>query len=351
MVQIAVGLKRRGWDVSVCCLFPRGALVDDLEAHQIPVTCLGIRGMRDILQSWRLVRQLRQTRPSIVQTFLHHGNLVGRIAAALARVPIVCSGIRVAEHRSQVRLWLDRLTERLVSRHICVSEAVSEFSRTRGGLAQEKLVVIGNGVELARFEEARALSHRELGLPQVARVILFAGRLDPQKNPELLLRAFAELSGEFPELHLMLAGVGPLRQALERLAAEQHVSSRVHFLGRRDDIPSLLKSSEMLVLPSRWEGMPNVVLEAMAAAVPVIATRVEGSTELIRDGETGLLVASEDVAELARAIHSLLCSPELRRGVAERAFEDVARHRSWERVVDAYEATYAAEIAAVEPSI
>src|SRR5207244_1839586 len=119
----------------------------------------------------------------------------------------------------------------------------------------------------------------------------YAGRLDAQKGVDVLLQALAGVIGSVPRFHLLVAGRGPQAAALQSLARQLGVNAHAHFLGWRDDVPAILGVSDLFVLPSRWEGMPNAVLEAMAAGLPVVATRADGIAELVDHDETGLVVA------------------------------------------------------------
>jgi starch synthase (maltosyl-transferring) len=216
-----------------------------------------------------------------VQTFLFHANIVGRIAARRAGVPRVASGIRVGEPHRRWRLWADRLTDRLVDRHVCVSRSVARFAEAKARLPSEKLVVIPNGVDLRRYPARKAADLRNCGIGSGRRVVTCVGRLDRQKGLPWLIRTAPAWLGRLPDTELLLVGEGPLQRKLERLRRQSAVSDRIHFAGWRGDVPEILAASDLLVLPSAWEGMPKVVLEAMASRLPVVATDVEGVQELL----------------------------------------------------------------------
>ena len=226
----------------------------------------------------RLARALRGHRPELVQSFLFHANVAARLAAPWACRPWVVGGLRVAEHRKRWHLVLDRLTAPLASGSVCVSRGVLEFSRRTGGLDPRRLTVIPNGIDPEPFDRACAVPRGTLGVPEDAQLALAVGRLDAQKGIPDLLAAAEQVIAADPTWHLALAGDGPRRAWLvDQLAARPALRGRVHWLGARDDIPALLKSADVLVLASLWEGMPNVVLEAMAAGRAVVATAVEGT--------------------------------------------------------------------------
>ena len=334
LVQIVTRLPRT-WAPHVYCLMRRGELVDELQAAGVPVTCFDVRSRANVGVVWRLARALRKQKPAILQTFLYHANLVGRFAGRWAGVPKIVSGIRVAERRSAWRLRLDRWTERLVDRHVCVSPAVAEFS-INAGLSRNKIEVIPNGVDFEKFATAGPAELTEFGIARDADVILSVARLDPQKGIDLLIDAFASLAAQFPKAELLLVGDGPSRSALVEQAARSGVSPRIHFAGYRRDTPGLYRAANLFVLPSRWEGMPNAVLEAMAAGCPVVATRVEG-TEGLR---CVWLADVNSAAELAAWITVALSDPARADQMASHSQVFVRNELTWQRVAGLYDQLY-----------
>ena len=275
--------------------------LETLRAAGITVHCLGAG------RTWqfpaivrRLEKLLREQSPQLVQTFLFHANIIGRIAARRAGVPRVVSGIRVAQRRPRWRLWLDRATDRWVDRHVCVSQAVAQFSAHEGRLPAGKLVVIPNGVDVARFPASAAMGQgrargtvpRPEVVPAGREAIVCIGRLERQKGLAWLLETAAIWMPQVPQCDLLLAGRGPQQSLLEAQCRTLGLRDRVHFLGWRPDIVEILAASRLLVLPSQWEGMPNVVLEAMAAGLPVVATDVEGVRELLGPAATAQVCAA-----------------------------------------------------------
>ncbi len=340
LVQLATRLDRSRWEPRVYCLSGPGELVAPLEDADIPVTCLDAGSARQLGAVLRLRRELRAYRPAIVQTFLFHANLAGRIAARLAGVEHVVSGIRVAERRGRWPLRLDRWTNRLVERNVCVSEAVRKFSEEQGGLPAAKSVVIPNAVDVDHYASVEPADLWEFGITDRARTILFVGRLTPQKSPLTLLQAAEQLFPLYENLHLLFVGEGALLAELKAWVAERNLERNVHFAGRRNDVPALMRSTFCLVLPSLWEGMPNVVLEAMAAGLPVVASRVEGVEELIEDGRTGLLVSPRSDDELASALTGLLDDPEFASRLGMKAQVNSQSRLTWDEVARKYDALY-----------
>lgn len=320
MTGLVLGLDRRRWSPLVVNLSGEGVLAGVIRAAGIPVESLGL-GRRGLVGGvFGMARALRRHRPALVQSFMFHANVLTRLAAPAAGSPWILGGLRVAERQKAWHLRLDRLTSRLACGSVCVSKGVMRFSLERGGLDPARLTVIPNGVDLARFDVPPA-SRSELGVPDDALLALAVGRLDVQKGLPDLLEAFERAAARNPRLHLAVVGDGPLRGWLEAdVAARSILSGRVRILGRREDVPALMRAADLLVHSAYWEGMPNVVLEAMAAGLPVVATDVEGVEELILPGETGWVAPARDVDALTRAIEEVAADREASRriGIAGR---------------------------------
>ncbi len=305
--QLVLGLNRDEWLPRVYCLGSRGHFADVIEAGGVAVECFNGKGAMSLPRVLlRLTLALRRFRPTVLQTFLFHANIIGRIAGRLARVPRIVSGIRVADRRSRWYGRLDRWTNGLVDHNVCVSQGVADFSILEIGLTPHKLSVIPNGVDYEFFAAATPADLTQFGAPQGSPVCITVGRLEEQKGIDVLLTAASLVLRDHRDCHFLIVGDGCDRAALENQATQLGIANSVHFVGQRADVPNLLKASSVFVLPSRWEGMSNALLEAMAAGLPVVATAVEGSTELVRSGETGLLVPAGRSEELATAIRHVL---------------------------------------------
>lgn len=344
-VELATRLDRRVFEVRVWSLMPAPrdesrSLLPALRAAGISTVSLNASSFAS---TPRVVKALtaawRNWQPDIVQTFLFHANILGRVAARRAGMPHVVSGIRVAERRGRLRLWIDRWTDRWVERHVCVSRGVADFSHRVGGLPANKLVVIPNGIDVARYVNVAPIMSGELGLPEGRRWITYIGRLDPQKNLAWLIDQAPAWLAAHPQHDLLLVGDGPERQALENQAARIAPAGRVHFVGWQANIAGILAASDVLVLPSQWEGMPNVVLEAMASGRPVLAADVEGVRELL--GEASEQIASSSDAQRWRTmLNRLLTDQSLAGELGARNRERAARQFSLEAMVRAYAELY-----------
>jgi len=344
-VRLVCGLNRDKWLPEVYCLGPEGELATPIREAGVPVTCFGFTSRNVLRGLFRLRQELRRQKPEILQTFLFHANLLGRLAAVGTSVKHVVCGVRVAEKRSPWYLRLDRWTSGFVSRYACVSHSVAKFS-TDAGLNPKKMVVIPNGVEVSMFDETEAADLSQFGIPSDAKVIITAGRLDPQKGILILLDAFEAIATSDPETHLIIAGEGPQKAEVESRIRTLSLGDRVHLIGRRNDLPALLKAAQVFVLSSLWEGMPNVVLEAAAAGIPIVATDVEGVAEVLGgtspDGgfTYGEKALPGDAASLRMAIENTLKTADSAKKRALTAREFVRIEFSWERMVARYDDLY-----------
>lgn len=280
---VATGLRGVGVDVTVLALgAPTGSWIEaELAAAGVPVRAFGKGGgfePRVVAAAHRAVRALR---PHVVHTHLHVLKYVWPVDTS-----VVHTLHNVAEHEA---VATDRRLQQVAFRFgaypVAIGDAVAESVRRVYGLAPT--AIIPNGIPLRPSPLGRDRARAELGLPVDAPVFLFAGRLDPQKDPVRLV----EVAGGLPDVHLLVAGDGPLRDEVAR-----HASAHVHVLGVRADMPRLLAACDAFVLPSRWEGNPLVVMEAMAAERAVFASAVGCVPELVLPGTGGLLPVGDDDA-------------------------------------------------------
>lgn len=340
LVELVLRLDRDRFQPHVVCLGEQGVLADRLVESSVPVVALGAKSARDFGVLWRLIGVWRAWRPDVVQTFLFHANVAGRLAARWLGIRPVFSGMRVAEREQSWHVWLDRMTSQWVARYVCVSNGVAEHCRVAHGTAAERVVVIPNGVDVARFEQGPRADLAALGIPATAPVFIAIGRLEAQKGIADLLLATDRLFTTRGDAHLLIVGDGSQRPLVDEWRARSPHRERVHMLGWRPDIPDLLRASTALVLASHWEGMPNVVLEAMAARRPVVATDAEGVAELVRSGETGLIVPRRQPQELAAAMQTLLELPDQGRAWGAAGHARVHCEFSWDIMAARYAALY-----------
>jgi starch synthase (maltosyl-transferring) len=338
LVYLALGLNRKLWKVSVINLGGEEPLAQVLRQEGVEVRCLAVSKRKPVEAIRKLAKALKDLQPALVQTFMFHANVAGRLGARLASVPWVLGGLRVAEHQKAWHLTVDRLTAKMSLGSVCVSEGVRRFSQTYGGLSEKRLIVIPNGVDVRPFDQAKPIDRKALGLSESDRISLFAGRLDAQKGLPYLLDAAELVAQKHKNWHLVMMGHDGSESEWfhERRQSSPVLQKHLHWLGFRTDVREILKSSDLLILPSLWEGMPNVVLEAMAAGKAVIGTDVEGTNELILPEQTGWIVPPENAQALADALMESIQKPDLTKkfGIAGRL--RVEQNYTLERTIEAY---------------
>jgi glycosyltransferase involved in cell wall biosynthesis len=275
MVLLAAGLPRDRFRVEVAALTRLGPLEAELRHAGIPVTLIGKRLKADPLALWRLARFMAARRFDVVQTWIFAANVYGRLAARRAKVPIIITAeMAVDLWKGRGQFALDRKLAAWTDRVVGNSRAVADFYREQVGLPAEKLVVIPSGIGDEEPPPVDPAGLRaELGIAAEAPIVLFAGRLAAQKAVDDLVKAADLLQHLRPDLVWLIAGDGPDRDDLQDMARAFELGRRVRFLGHREDVPRLLALADLLVLPSRYEGLPNVVLEAMRFCKPVVAAR------------------------------------------------------------------------------
>jgi glycosyltransferase involved in cell wall biosynthesis len=338
--------RERFAPVCICLESPLGTHYEArVQASGTPLYFLG----KGAGASWRVLQQLdalfRQYRPTVVHTHIIGLNyaypLMFRYRTP-ARVHTVHS---LAQHEVGVRIgaWVRILAFRYRIGHV-VPVAVAEDVRTtiRQLYGYLDAPLIPNGIptdEYAPDPNRRRRWRERHGLEPEAIVLTHVGRFAPPKNHALLIEAFAQLRTHTP-LYLLLVGGGELEDAVRQQVAGLGLQERVRFLGVRADVPAILNASDLFVLSSRWEGNPLSVMEAMAAGLPVVSTAVGGVPELVREGETGLLVPSGDAAALARALQALVDDPARREAMGKAARQHAITHFDIRHTVRQYEALY-----------
>lgn len=342
MVHLCRRLDRTRFRPGVCCLTRGGPLESDLAEADVPVSILHKRGRYDVTVLSRLKRAIRDFRPDIVHTWLPTANTLGRIAASLAGVKVRIASERAADvWKGSLRRWIDRRLAPGTMQILCNANAIRQFLVERIGLHGDEITVIHNGLDIEAFDRA-ADTGPTAPLPERPPGLLLGtvARLEPQKGLTYLIQAMAELEDTLPDARLWIAGDGPERENLEQQIHESGLAGRVVLLGRRDDVPALMRRFDLFVLPSLWEGLPNVALEAMTAGRAVVATDVNGTPEAVADGETGLLVPAQSPIALSKAIRDLADDAQRRARMGTAGRARVEEYFSMEQMVDAHQDVY-----------
>ncbi|HXF92298.1 MAG TPA: glycosyltransferase family 4 protein [Nitrospiraceae bacterium] len=316
----------------------------------IPTLIRKISPLKDLLTFWALVRLFRQERPAIVHTHTSKAGVLGRLAAWWSGVPAIVHtphGHVFYGHFNALWSWVfvlvERLLARVTTRLIALTEAERDDHLERGVGREDQFVVIPSGIDLERFQDGgQTRSERPdwFPCPPGSFVVGSVGWLTPVKGHRFLIEAAARLKPFFPNLHVVLVGNGELQTELSALADRLGLKDSVHFLGERDDVEVCLSAMDLFVLPSLNEGMGRALVEAMAAGLPVIASRTGGVPALIEHGRTGLLVPAGDADALAEAIRQALDRPDWAKRMGQAASQRIDRMFDAAAMVHAVEQVY-----------
>jgi len=276
-----------------------------------------------------------------VQSMLFHGNLLAALAVDYHRSRLF-GGVRVRQPE-RMRWWLERWATRRMRSVVCVSDDVAVHCAKQERIPAQKLVVIPNGVDLHAIQQVieteRNFSWTKFGLPEDARVILFVGRLHPQKGIEELVARSDKLLNALPQHHLVLVGNGPLESRLREMG-----NARTHILGWQANVPAIMHRADVLVLPAGYEGMPNVLLEAMAVRLPFVAFDVDGVQQLLGASSTASsqIAPAGDFDQFISLTCQMALDANLRNACATSNYSRIESHFQLKDQLAAYLKLYAA---------
>jgi glycosyltransferase involved in cell wall biosynthesis len=328
LLSLLPGLRERGWNVRMLMLHEREPGAWDfaraLEARGVPLDAIPVRADVDPVAFLRLVAYLVRTRPAVLHTHLVHAEWYALLAGALARVPVrFTTKHGFNEFREAAYFGVaDRAVASLAHVHIAISRGLARYLEDVEGFDRESFEIVHYGIDPDGEPKPYAGTTPRL---------LCVGRLIPIKGHIVLLRAFAEARRELPDLRLDIAGRGQLEPALRALTRELGIDDAVRFLGHVSPIQSAIEQSAVVVVPSMGEGFGMVALEAMERSRPVIAAEIGGLGELVRDGETGILVPPGEAEPLRDAIVRLAGDLGLARTMGE-----AGRRRALSRFLQRY---------------
>lgn len=354
LVKNLVEKRADKYTVTVCSVGQGGTLQPEFERLGIKVFVIEKKHKFDISQVFKVCRIIKQEQIDLVQTTLFYADVIGALAAKLTGVDAVISWDTVSHppdsHETRLRHKLSyQLCMRFVKRIVAVSEGVKKYLIEDRKIASKKIVIIHYGIDLSLFKSRNGFLDKrkrsELGLPDHKIVIGTVARLEIQKGHRYLIAAAPEIINKFSNVVFVFAGDGTLRQELETQVNELGLQENFRFLGFRKDVKELLFAFDVFVLPSLFEGLPNVILEAMASGRPIVATAVDGTPELIEHNETGLLVPPKSPHALQEQILNLLENEEngikLGRQAKEMAKQKFSFDQQFRKFEEVYDATLA----------
>nr|WP_276661549.1 glycosyltransferase [Thauera aminoaromatica] len=352
LLKLLQTLDRDRFAPEVISLTNLGEVGPRIEALGIPVHALGMdRGKLNLKGFWTLIGHLRRSRPDVVHTWMYHADLLGGLAARMAGIRALAWGIHqsnLAPEFNKTSTLMVVKASALASRYlprkiISCSDRAMRVHVTEG-YCFSKMVLVPNGFDLTRFvpdSAARASVRSEMGLSSDAPLVGVVARDDPQKNHLGFVEAAAAVHRVIPWCHFILAGTGIDKDnaSLNRAIEQVGLRDNMHLLGRRDDVPRLMASLDVLASPSHGEAFPSVLGEAMACAVPCVATDVGDSAAIV--GHTGRVVPAGQMDELARQLVALLEMPEqYRQALGVKARERIQEHYELRSITQRYEEIY-----------
>ena len=339
MIELIRRLDPARWTVHVACFRARGEWFHRVAESAASVTEFPIRSFMDRETRGQLrafAAWCRQRRVAIVQATETPSNVFALPGAALAGVPVrIGSRREVNPNKPLWAIGVQRLAYTCATTIVANSRAAAARLR-REGIGSRKIVVVPNGLDARAFQTRTAR--------RSPRTVIVVANLRPEKRHDVLIEAAPQVLSRFPDARFHLVGDGPERARLERRAAARGVSGAFVFFGHDSDVAQRLEDADIFVLPSRSEAFPNAVLEAMAAGLPVVASRIDALREVVEEGRTGSLVPPGDPRSLADAVCRLMADPDLATAIGARASADVRARYSFDLMVKSFESLYLSEL-------
>lgn len=342
LVELVKRLDKRKFNPIVCCLTRGGSWERELKNAGIEYFILGKKFKLDFSVIFKLVRILKDRKIQIMHTWMFTSNFFGRIAGLISRVPILIASERCIDiWKNKLYLFVDKILSCFTDKIICVSKGVQNFYHECAYIPLNKMTVVHNGVEITDILKVDFKKiTMELGVKESENIVTTIGRLAPQKGIEYLLYAVPEILKSRPKTKFLIIGEGVEENKLRKLSKRLNISKNIIFTGVRTDVKKLVSITDVFVLASLFEGLPNVVMEVMLAEKPVVATRIPGNDELVIDGETGILIPPKDSSSLASAIITLLKNPQKAKDMGLKGRERIKKHFSIDKTLKKTEELY-----------
>lgn len=309
--------KDAGFNIRVCALQTRAGnpIAADLKRIGLPVDLIPVPNLRHPLNLFRILRYFRFHRPQLVHTQLEFSDILGTLAARILGIPSV-STVHILDKSAEKKSKVMRLKLRwfvlgkFCSRIIAVSEKTRSHHLQSGGLDPKKVITVYNGIDISRFTETNeseiTKTKQILHLPLTSPIIITVAVLREPKVIQYMINALPIILEQIPDIHYLVVGDGTFSPSLKDLSAELSIQDHITFAGHRTDIPDLLACCDIFVLPTLGDALPTVLIEALAAGKPIVASNVGGVPEIIENGVNGVLVPPGDSSSLAYACLQLL---------------------------------------------
>lgn len=318
-----------------------GPMKENFESVGVPVIIIGKRFKFDIVAFLRIFLCLLRIKPDILQTFMFTSNTWGRIAGIFSGMPVMVASERSTDlWKKNHHFFIDKFLGFFTDKIVCNSESVKSHYEKKLGQISRKLIVIKNGIDLERFsfDNSKPVQKKE-------KIVLTVSRISPEKGIQFLIEAAKIVLKKTKDVKFLIAGKGPLRKELEDLVKKHKIQDRVIFSGYIKNIENLISESDVVILPSLWEGLPNILLEAMAMKKPIIATDVGGVREIVKNGENGFIVKPACAREIAKRIIDVLTDEKNSLRMGENGYRFVKGNFDVKKMVSSYQCLYTELIA------
>ena len=350
LVAYAPRIARLGFDVDVVVLHDKQGnfMIPQLVEAGIPVSCLPVDRMRRIDQIANFLRVMRRSGPDLIHAHLEFASILGSVSGRLTGTPVVATlhtlDAPALSNRRDARRWLMyRTLATFADRVICLTRANADIAQATG-LGRAQIMILPNGVETDNFDAPPQTAHadlrRQFGISESAPLAVAVCVLRPEKALDRLLMAFPDVTRALPDARLLIVGDGPMMRPLREMAEQNGLNGQVHFAGYRKDVADVMRAADVFVLPTVFDAQPTVIMEAMAAHLPVVATTIAGIPDMVEDGVNGTLVPPDDVPALARALTGLLADPAKGRQMGEAGRQRVVAEFSIEQQIARLSALY-----------
>lgn len=341
LYRLVTRLPRQEAQTRVISLADEGPVGRKLREAGIPVHACGASSATDFRALMRLWRWLRADPPDILHSLLFHANMAARLVGPLAGLPAcrIVGEIQTVEIERRWHLVLDNLTCRWSRCEVGNSSSVVDHLHRVAHVPHSRLAFIRGGVDVKAIASAKPVDRSILGCQPDEKIIIWTGRLDPVKGFKQMLACIAEVTKN-RRIRFLLVGQGSYQTAIKVMIRDHRLEERVLLLGQREDIPSLLQAADLFLFGSRTEGLPNALLEAMAAGLPIVATDVPGCRDLIQNERTGLLVPLDSPLSMADAVCRLLIDPLKARQLGRNAQQWVMENADIDHVGQPWLALY-----------
>lgn len=324
---------------SVTVMKGNGPLLEEASKHGARCFALNMQSRLDIWKVCALFKILKNWSPDILHSYLFHSNIAGRITGRLAGIRhIICGQRNTDSAKKRHQILFDRWTHPLCEAVISNTQAAKEVITKREKIPPGKIHVIYNGIK--EDSAVRSIEKSDITGENDSIILVNVSSFTPKKGHSVLIESVSPILKSRKKIHLVLAGSGPLEDEIRSRVFSLELQKKIHFLGYRNDVQSLLRSCDLFILSSLWEGMPNAVLEAMMQGLPVIASAAGGIPEVIEDTVEGFLVPPGNGAKLADRIIFALDHPEDLKNMALKAKEKVRNHFTIKKMIDSLEGFY-----------